>query len=112
MPASLGVQGPGDSTMASGSAAMTARCRHLVVAVHDDVRAQFTEIVHQVEGKAVVIVDQHDHGTAGYPCGYLDARRKGVKATSGRAASSGKDGRHAVRLVHFTAKNETNGGTP
>ena len=61
MPASFGVQGPGDSTMASGSAAMTARARHLVVAVHVDLRAQFTEIVNQVEGKAVVIVDQPNH---------------------------------------------------
>ena len=35
--------------------------RHLVVAMHLDLRPQLTEIVHQVEGEAVVIVDQADH---------------------------------------------------
>ena len=34
----------------------------LVVAMHDDVRPQPAEIVEQVEGEAVVIVDQDDHG--------------------------------------------------
>ena len=61
MPASFGVQGPGESTMASGSAAITSSRCDLVVAMHDDLRPQSTEIVEQVEGEAVVIVDQNDH---------------------------------------------------
>ena len=64
MPASLGVQGPGESTMASGSAAMNRGGRDLVVAMHDDVRPQLAEIMHQVEGEAVVVVDQHNHDAA------------------------------------------------
>jgi len=40
MPASFGVQGPGDSTMASGRDATTSDCRHLVIAVHENVRPQ------------------------------------------------------------------------
>jgi hypothetical protein len=35
--------------------------RHLVVAMHHDLRPQFTEEVNEVEGEAVVVVDQHDH---------------------------------------------------
>ena len=35
---------------------------HLVVAMHDDVRPQPAQIMDQVEGEAVVIVDQNDHG--------------------------------------------------
>src|SRR6202035_4682725 len=35
--------------------------RHLVVAMHLDLRPQFTEIVHQVEGEAVVVVDEANH---------------------------------------------------
>jgi hypothetical protein len=34
---------------------------HLVVAMHLDLRPQFTEIVDQVEGEAVIIIDQDDH---------------------------------------------------
>ncbi len=33
----------------------------LVIAVDANLRPQFTEIVHKVEGEAVVIVDQNDH---------------------------------------------------
>ena len=38
--------------------------RDLVVAMHSHVRPQPAQIVEQVEGEAVVIVDQHDHGAA------------------------------------------------
>ena len=62
MPASFGVQGPGDSTIASGFAAITSSTRDLVVAMHGDLRAQPAEIVDEVEGEAVVVVDQDDHG--------------------------------------------------
>ena len=62
MPASFGVQGPGDSTIASGCAAMHVLDADLVVAMHDDLRPQPAEIVEEVEGEAVVVVDQEDHG--------------------------------------------------
>ena len=61
MPASFGVQGPGDSTIASGSDAITVGGRNLVVAMDDDVRPQPAQIMDQVEGEAVVVVDQDDH---------------------------------------------------
>ena len=60
MPASFGVQGPGDSTMASGSAA-TRRRRDLVVAMHDHLGPQLAEVMDEVEGEAVVVVDEDDH---------------------------------------------------
>ena len=51
----------------------------LVVAKHADVRPQPAEIVEQVEGEAVVIVDQDDHGL---PCPrkLLEAGLDGIKA--------------------------------
>ena len=33
----------------------------LVVAMHAHLRTQFTEIVHQVEGEAVIVVDEANH---------------------------------------------------
>src|SRR5262249_59941093 len=39
--------------------------RHLVVTMHFDLGPELTEIVDEVEGKAVVIVDQDDHGRTG-----------------------------------------------
>ena len=39
--------------------------RDLVVAMDDDVGAQPAQIVDQVEGEAVVVVDQDDHGCLG-----------------------------------------------
>ena len=36
--------------------------RDLVVAMHDDVRPQLAQVVDEVEGEAVVVVDQQDHG--------------------------------------------------
>ena len=62
MPASFGVQGPGDSTIASGFAAEHVLDRDLVVAMHGHVRPEPAQIMDEVEGEAVVIVDQHDHG--------------------------------------------------
>ena len=61
MPASFGVQGPGESTIASGSHRHHVGGRNLVVAMHDDVRPQPAQVMEQVEGEAVVIVDQNDH---------------------------------------------------
>ena len=61
MPASFGVQGPGESTIASGSARDHVGGRNLVVAMHDDLRPQLAEVVDEVEGEAVVVVDQDNH---------------------------------------------------
>ncbi len=59
MPASFGVQGPGESTIASGSSAIvSSRCaRHCA---GRDLRAQFTEKVDEVERETIVVVDQRD----------------------------------------------------
>ena len=63
MPASFGVQGPGESTIASGSAASTSVDRDLVVAMHGHLRPEPAQVVDEVEGEAVVVVDQQDHGS-------------------------------------------------
>ena len=62
MPASFGVQGPGDKHDRVGPARHDFVRGHLVVATHRHLRAQPTQIMDQVEGEAVVIVDQDDHG--------------------------------------------------
>ena len=79
MPASFGVQGPGDSTIASGSAADHVGGRDLVVAMHDDVRPQLAQVVDEVEGEAVVVVDQDDHPPGQRFRAVLRGRREGVK---------------------------------
>ena len=61
MPASVGVQGPGESTIASGCKPDHVVGAHGVVAVHSDIRSQPAQVMDQVEGEAVVIVDQDDH---------------------------------------------------
>ena len=60
MPASFGVQGPGESTIASGFAARVSSDADLVVPPHRHVRAEFAEIVDEVEREAVIVVDQGD----------------------------------------------------
>ena len=61
MPASAGEQGPGDSTSCSGRERLDALERDLVVAEHAHVLAELAEILHQVEGEAVVVVDHQQH---------------------------------------------------
>ena len=61
MPASFGVQGPGDSTIASGFGGQHLVDADLVVAMHGDVGSKPAQIVDEIEGEAVVVVDQHDH---------------------------------------------------
>ena len=60
MPASFGVHGPGESTMASGSSRERLVDADLVVAPHRHVGAELAEIMDEIEGEAVVIVDQRD----------------------------------------------------
>ena len=62
MPASLGVQGPGDSTMPLGFSAMTPATRDLVVAERPaHARAQLAQEVDEIVGEAVVVIDQDEH---------------------------------------------------
>ena len=62
IPASLGVQGPGDRTMPAGFRAMRLVDRDLVVAMHDAARAEIAQEVDEVVGEAVVVIDQEKHG--------------------------------------------------
>ena len=61
MPAWLGVQGPGDSTMPCGLQRQGLIGGQGVVALHPDVRTQFAQEVEQVVGEAVIIIDQEKH---------------------------------------------------
>ena len=61
MPASFGVHGPGDSTMAWGLAERTWPTLDLVVAVNHGLGAEIAQVVHEIPGEAVVVVDEDDH---------------------------------------------------
>src|ERR1035437_8829034 len=52
--------------------------RNLVVAMHDDVRPQPAQVMEQVDGEAVVVVDQNDHVCP--PSQGLKARSEGGQA--------------------------------
>ena len=56
---------------------------HLVVAMHGDLRPQLAEIVDEVEGEAVVIVDQDNHAPGQGLDAVYEAGEQGVK--DGRA---------------------------
>ena len=60
MPASFGVQGPGEMTIASGSIATTSSTRDLVVAADGELRPQLAEEMDEVVGEAVVVIDDED----------------------------------------------------
>ena len=62
MPASFGVQGPGDSTIAFGFSFERRRNRDLVVAHDLGHRAKLAQVVDEVVGEAVVVIDQEEHG--------------------------------------------------
>src|SRR5947207_3360053 len=56
--------------------------RYFVIAMNGDLRPEATEIVEQVEGKAVVVVDEDDHGSRA--CSSSETySRAGVKASEG-----------------------------
>ena len=63
MPASCGVHGPGEITMRSGWSSSISLTRDLVVAAHHDLFAQFAQVLHQVVGERVVVVENEDHGS-------------------------------------------------
>ena len=62
MPASFGVHGPGEITICSGSHAAISVERDRVVAMHVDVGAELAQILDEVPGEAVVVVDHQQHG--------------------------------------------------
>ena len=62
MPASCGVQGPGEIDDAVGVHGLDLADRDLVVPADDYVRTQFAQVLHQVIGKGVVVVEDEDHG--------------------------------------------------
>ena len=61
IPASLGVQGPGEITMRSGAKAATPRQVNLVVTIHPHLDPQLPQILHQVIGEGIVVVDHQQH---------------------------------------------------
>ena len=61
MPASFGVHGPGEMTMRSGAIESMSSSADLVVAEDLDLRAQLAEVLVEVVGEAVVVIDQQQH---------------------------------------------------
>ena len=61
MPASSGRPGPGEMTMRSGRMARDLVERDLVVALDDRRRAQLAEVLGQVQGERIVVVDEQNH---------------------------------------------------
>ncbi|WDT81612.1 MAG: hypothetical protein MPW14_07775 [Candidatus Manganitrophus sp.] len=61
MPASLGVQGPGEITMRFRRQGLDVGQRHGVVALHPHLGAQLAQVLHQVVGEGIVVVDHEKH---------------------------------------------------
>ena len=85
-PASFGVHGPGESTIADGASVADFVDADRVVAPDDDLGAELAEVLDEVVGEGVVVVDDEDHAlrrcgrrelrvgvrrdlTSGYPLG-------------------------------------------
>ena len=62
MPASFGVHGPGDSTIASGFFASTSSAVILSLRILRTSRTQLAQEVDEVVGEAVVVIDEDEHG--------------------------------------------------
>ena len=63
IPASLGVHGPGDTTTRSGARASSSSTDGAVVAHHLQLAAELAQVLDQVVGEGVVVVDDQDvHG--------------------------------------------------
>src|SRR5690348_3507966 len=75
--------------------------RHFVVAMHLDLGPELTEIVHEVEGETVVIVDQNDHDRTHIPAAVRHARAKGVKPRWLTLAHSAAAPDSLAIAVHF-----------
>ena len=61
MPASFGVHGPGEMTMCSRIQRLDVVERDLVVAHDLHVRAELAQVLDEVLGEAVVVVDHQQH---------------------------------------------------
>src|SRR5689334_2801156 len=75
--------------------------RHFVIAVHLDLGPELTEIVHEVEGETVVIVDQNDHDRTHILAAVRHARAKGVKPRWLTLAHSAAAPESLAIAVHF-----------
>ena len=62
MPASFGVQGPGERTIASGLAAITSATEISSFRQTDTSAPKRAKIMGEIEGETIVIVDQRDNG--------------------------------------------------
>ena len=60
IPASVGVHGPGEITIGVGMKRANAGDVDSVVALDGDIGAEFAEVLHEVVGKRVVVVDHQD----------------------------------------------------
>ncbi len=64
-PASLGVQGPGDSTSALGFFFRISSVDELVVANDLALRAKLAQIMDEIVGEAIVVIDEDEHDGTG-----------------------------------------------
>ena len=61
-PPSFGVQGPGEMTICSGASAATSSSAIASLRTHAHVRAELAQVLDEVVGEAVVVVDHQQHG--------------------------------------------------
>ena len=64
MPASLGVHGPGEMQMRSGFNALDLVDGDLVVSLDHHLDAELAEILDEVVGEGVVVIDDEHHGVS------------------------------------------------
>ena len=77
-PASAGVQGPGETTRRSAPRSSSSSTVGLVVADHLDLRPQLAQVLDEVVGEAVVVVDHEDfHALTPNPAARRPARPRG-----------------------------------
>ena len=76
--------GPGEISTASGSSGVHLVERDRVVAVHDRLRAQLPQVLHEVVDERVVVVD-HEHPRHGATSRLPECRR-GISGLAGRAS--------------------------
>ncbi len=61
MPASVGVHGPGETTMRSGFRASISATGQLIVAHDLDFGTELAQVLHNVVGKGIVVIDHQQH---------------------------------------------------
>ena len=105
MPASFGVHGPGEMTMCSGLPRRHLFQRDRIVAVHVHVRAQLAEVLDEVVGEAVVVVDQQQHVAAifMFPIAMAPARLTHARRDT-RALGYLRPGDYALPLAPLSAR--------